>query len=602
MKRHAKYIVRAAALVALAGLVAGGKLIGDRLAIALPDYPKIEKAVWLEQNWKPAQRAWYHYADQGARSFMVPYEWFVALEQPRLSLGPAGLLSDPEYLDRFGYVPGYTENPARELPIGFARGGAMHNSDGELWRNPRSKEQMTGIGLTCAACHTGRLSYRGTTMLVDGGAAMADIGQTRQAVGIAVLLTKIDPFRFNRFAARVLGPDAGDEAREELRRQVSQVWRQMNKIRKLDDKVASRSVVEGFGRVDAVTQIGNQVFGIDLKRDENYVPKTAPVHFPRIWNTSWFTWMHYNGSMEQPMSRNAGQALGSAAMVNLTDGRRPLYESSLEIKNIFEIEKLISGDQPDAKRGFTGLHAPEWPSHILPAIDAKRAAHGGELYKALCQSCHLAPVKSPEFWTAKQWLPPNAAGQRYLAMDLVPIETVGTDPAQAEDQIKRTVSAPAELGLSTDKFYRAIGELSAKAVNRWYDNQSPPVPASLRHEMNGFRDAGLQAKLTYNVRPLNGIWATPPYLHNGSVPNLYLLLSPVAERPATFYLGHREYDPVNVGYRYDRLEGGFAFDTSIRGNRNTGHEFNDGPMKDGVIGRKLSPDERRALVEFLKTL
>ena len=119
--------------------------------------------------------------------------------------------------------------------------------------------------------------------------------------------------------------------------------------------------------------------------------------------------------------------------------------------------------------------------------------------------------------------------------------------------------------------------------------------------MNGHRHNGIQAKLAYKVRPLNGVWATPPYLHNGSVPNLYALLSPVTERPTTFYLGHREYDPVNVGYRYDELAGGFKFDTTILGNRNTGHEFSN-EKGNGVIGRLLSPDERRALVEYLKTL
>jgi hypothetical protein len=98
----------------------------------------------------------------------------------------------------------------------------------------------------------------------------------------------------------------------------------------------------------------------------------------------------------------------------------------------------------------------------------------------------------------------------------------------------------------------------------------------------------------------------------------------VAERPQSFYLGRREYDPVCMGFQLtaaaapaDQLDrrclgdrsdadagafkGGFKLDTTIRGNRNTGHEFNDGPRGNGVIGRKLQPQERRALVEFLKT-
>ena len=52
--------------------------------------------------------------------------------------------------------------------------------------------------------------------------------------------------------------------------------------------------------------------------------------------------------------------------------------------------------------------------------------------------------------------------------------------------------------------------------------------------MNGFRPNGVRAPLAYKARPLNGIWATPPYLHNASVPNIYALLSPVSERPTNF--------------------------------------------------------------------
>jgi hypothetical protein len=58
---------------------------------------------------------------------------------------------------------------------------------------------------------------------------------------------------------------------------------------------------------------------------------------------------------------------------------------------------------------------------------------------------------------------------------------------------------------------------------------------------------------------------------------------------------------VNVGYRTDELRGGFLLDTAIRGNSNSGHEFNNGSGS-GIIGPLLSPDERRALIEYLKTL
>ena len=79
----------------------------------------------------------------------------------------------------------------------------------------------------------------------------------------------------------------------------------------------------------------------------------------------------------------------------------------------------------------------------------------------------------------------------------------------------------------------------------------------------------------YKPRPLEGVWATPPFLHNGSVPNLYEMLSPVEERSKKFFVGRREFDPVKVGYVTKPMDGsssGFWLDTTIPGNRNTGHE------------------------------
>jgi hypothetical protein len=180
----------------------------------------------------------------------------------------------------------------------------------------------------------------------------------------------------------------------------------------------------------------------------------------------------------------------------------------------------------------------------------------------------------------------------------------------------RTVVVPSNLGLKfgpadqipsrqPNGFGFALGQVVENTVNVWYDSQDPPTSTADRNRMNGNRKNGIRAPLAYKVRPLNGVWATPPYLHNGSVPNVYALLSPVSERPAKFYLGNREYDPVNVGYRTDKIDGGFEFDTSLRGNHNTGHEFKGAAgdkSQDGVIGPGLTPEERRALVEYIKTL
>jgi hypothetical protein len=112
------------------------------------------------------------------------------------------------------------------------------------------------------------------------------------------------------------------------------------------------------------------------------------------------------------------------------------------------------------------------------------------------------------------------------------------------------------------------------------------------------------------------VWATAPYLHNGSVPSLYWLLKPASERPRQFCMGARDFDPQHVGFRVNAGEPAscetgetlFSMTDSggkeINGNSVFGHslEGTPGPGKNGVIGRMLSEDERFDLIEYLKTL
>jgi hypothetical protein len=578
------------------------RLLQDKLTVELPKYPRIESAVWLDQNWTAEQREWFHHADQGTQTFGIPYEWFIALEQPALSFTAPGLLSDPVYLDRYGFIPSNTNPGKPELPIGFAHGGPVRDAKGVPWQNPRTNTDMTAVGLTCAACHTGRFTYQKTTVLIDGAPALTNLNEFQKGIGLSLLYTWYVPYRFDRFADRVLGPGPSDEAKSDLRKQLDPVVSQVWKIIKLEEKVKHQTVDEGYARLDALNRIGNIVFAVDLNNSDNYVGYSAPVHFPRIWNASWFEWVQYNGSIQQPMTRNAGEALGVGAKVMLSGSKNELFSSGVQVKTIFELEQLLAGTPPpDAHSGFNGLTSPKWPEKILPPINTDLAAKGAVLYSNICQPCHMPPVTNAEFWTSDRWRSLNS-GVRSLDLEMIEIKHVGTDPAQAEDMKNRRVVTPPGLGITSDQFGIALGQLVEKTVNHWYDSQQPPISDELRQQMNGNRPNGVRALLAYKVRPLNGIWATPPYLHNGSVPNLYALLSPVADRPKKFYLGNREYDPVNIGYRIDEFPGGFEFDTMIRGNSNSGHEFTDNPNKVGVIGQPLSPDERWALIEYLKTL
>ena len=113
-----------------------------------------------------------------------------------------------------------------------------------------------------------------------------------------------------------------------------------------------------------------------------------------------------------------------------------------------------------------------------------------------------------------------------------------------------------------------------------------------------FRNPGPpDSDAAYESRVLRGIWATAPYLHNGSVPNLWELLKPAGQRVKSFYLANDVYDLQNVGFvSTDAEEEGRAlpvFDTNVKSNGNGGHEGDP-------YGTTLSDADKWALIEYLK--
>jgi hypothetical protein len=95
--------------------------------------------------------------------------------------------------------------------------------------------------------------------------------------------------------------------------------------------------------------------------------------------------------------------------------------------------------------------------------------------------------------------------------------------------------------------------------------------------------------------PLDGLWLRAPYLHNGSVPSLTDLLERPERRTKVFWRGLDVYDPVAMGFVSSGPEAqrrGTRYDTAVIGNSNQGH----------LWGTDLKPDQKRALIEYLKTL
>lgn len=187
------------------------------------------------------------------------------------------------------------------------------------------------------------------------------------------------------------------------------------------------------------------------------------------------------------------------------------------------------------------LEPPAFPGEI----DEVLSGSGREVFEANCEKCHGTYDENPAFETY-----PNK---------LVPMWEIQTDPAYAQYFLQYS-------GLP-DWFNRS-----------WFGQSSPQaemIPS------NG-----------YVAPPLDGVWATAPYLHNGSVPTLAELLDSNL-RPEIWSRTTDEWDMEQLGLRYAKGESGeIVYDTRQPGQGNQGHYFGD----------ELTDEERRALLEYLKTL
>jgi mono/diheme cytochrome c family protein len=551
----------------------------------MPQFKPVEQLQAAEQNWTPYQREWFYHTSQG--TVLLPYRWFLALEQPHIKLiGSVPLFRDSQYLAQFGFLPdGTSEQNPDALPVGFAKDTVI---------DPQTKKSIEVVGLTCSACHTGQLEYKGKGVRIDGGSATVQLAAFQTELGYAVAYADKVPGRFDRFAKRVLGENATVEAKQELRVQLEAVLAKGLAEQNIAEEKKLYVAEGGFGRTDALARIGNLVFGTELN-NENLRVADAPVNFPPLWYTSWFDWVQYNGSIQQPMVRNIGEALGVRAAVNLTNPQAGLYSSTVNVKNLRDMEALLAGPEP-----FAGVRPPAWPESLFGPIDQAKAASGKKLYEQHCQSCHLPPVNSSDIQNQQSdYWASGLENRRFLKMRLNTLSDIGTDPKMASNWQQRT-AITGDLGLGTVSAAKGLQVVTDNIANLKYEELG--LSPEQRMEWNGYRNSGVQAPLAYKARPLGGIWATPPYLHNGSVPNLYQLLLPAAQRDKTFYTGSREFDPKYVGYVSTPFENGFEFRTSDVGNSNAGHEFRKAPIGNGVIGPELTDDERWAIIEYLKSL
>jgi len=564
----------------IAGVVAAaGTVIALWPAIVAAQYVKESGVVFLDQGWSDEERLLYYNTSQGSAA--MSYDIFLNLEQA----GNERPFRADDNMARYGLIPQPSDpkyNPDG-LPIGVNK---TVLADGP-WKGE-------WVGLGCAACHTGQLNYKETKIRVAGGNnAHFDIFAFIDGLDDALAATVEDPQKFARLSAK-LGPEDATSKEALLKR----LQADSASVHQYRTRTALLPNAAGPGRVDALGVIHNQVQSNIMKVPENWNAPLAPTKYSFVWNVPQSAWAQWSGVLKDPILRNLGEVMGVFAKFDLTsetpaDG---LFDSTVDLKGQLQSESLLRRLAP-----------PAWPEDVLGPIDRDKAKKGGELFVQLCSGCHST-------WPHR-WSEPKKSGVRFIENAIVPVTVVGTDPNQflsPQFESKPTVMSgplsshlappytgkalvPPPVNFETaqrgvyDKLLAGLNldqdELEAAHGHRaFFPDETEPVPALF----------------AYKANPAEGLWASAPYLHNGSVPNMYELLSPASERSERFYLG-QDFDSEKLGVDTSGKSGTFLFDTSLTGNSNAGHSFENGEGA-GIIGRLLTHDERLELIEYMKSL
>ena len=373
-----------------------------------------------------------------------------------------------------------------------------------------------------------------------------------------------------------------------------------------------------------------------------YNPPNAPVSYPVIWDIPQHDYVQWNGIGENAgpgtLGRNVGEVIGVFGTLDwyLSDdcdlasritgqcslfgtpakGQLIRFDTSVNKHNLVKMEEQL-----------VTLKSPAWEDDhlktILPPLNQAKVAEGRELFEQYCVACHHDIDRDDPY--------------RKVVAYLDDIKAVGTDPQMALNSVnyqgksgflqnlyvevnggnlvmKETMPVAALLTIGA-KGVVGTPDPDKSTVYAWFESLidiGSAVTDNLAEESMkqgnyplGSAKQPYNSLLAYKARPLNGVWASAPYLHNGSVPTLYDLLLPADQRPKTFLVGSREFDPVKVGFKSADYEHGFTFDTSLPGNGNQGHEYAAGvtpPVPGGKPLPALNHEERMALVEYMKSL
>jgi mono/diheme cytochrome c family protein len=586
-----------------------------------------DEVVPIDQGWSTQQKVAWYTLSQGSR--LLPLSWFRALEQP----GSSRPFLETANIEKFRYLP-HASAGAGRLPIGFTIDTQNDTNLGIThlrWKANQSNREAW-MGLNCSACHTSEITFQGKRMRVEGGATLADAQSFIEDVNLALVETRDNAEKQDRFAKAVLKGADTPANRAMLKKELARYVAWQQKLAKAN----ATPLRYGFARLDAFGFIFNKVTALVDVHDQTVNPSDAPVSYPFLWNIHQFDKVQWNGIAKNvpltptfdigALGRNVGEVIGVFADVQLKRIAPDGYRSSANIKNLNQLEQLLATLKP-----------PAWPEAVLGPINAGDRAAGEKIFGDRCANCHqplarndlktrievkMTPLKGPEPAGTDVWMACNAYTYEAKTglLNLTPKKFfVGFslplgDTASVAEMLGATGTGVIwnkrkDVLRDFTQSIRAVSffdpKLGPKAFNL------PPLEFQLPELIRPLRDDAKEARfkrcmtetsdiLAYKGRPLTGIWATPPYLHSGSVPTLYDLLLPPEDRPKSFYLGSREFDPAKVGYvTAQSADNSFLYRTRddagriIDGNSNAGHDYGNAALSD---------KERKALVEYLKGL
>lgn len=622
---------------------------------------------YLDQGWSESDSLWFYTTTQGSN--LLPYDFFLELEQKDK---PEPFRSN-ENINRYRYLP---QKPTSSNPDGLPVGFVKDEYKGKGYIGPTCAACHTGqinyrgSGIRIDGGPAGADMETFLKDMVRALNATIENDQTRQRFVKKVLAHgnyaaeddvirdlkkytlrlatythvnhsptdygyyRLDAFGriYNRVLEHIISP-------RQLRMVVHQVLSE-DEAKDILKYVDKKDLISSEERDQILERIALLPPMQQARiRHKLYNPANAPVSYPFLWDISQHDYVQWNALASNaglgPVGRNTGEAIGVFGTLDWEKkkgfslssfisgqgwfGTHIKFNSSINVRNLRRLESHL-----------IKLQSPQWPQDIFPAIDPRRAANGERVFNQYCANCHAEIERTDP--------------ERRVVAHLSAVSEVGTDPKMATNSVKymgysgilrnqyvgtgvgdilinerAPVSALlTKTTLSTvatpdpDKiFLRRWAEWSYDLVSLFFDNEIKP---SIKHG-NYVADATVNpyaSLFSYKARSLNGIWATAPYLHNGSVPTLYDLLLPKKRpgdpsdgeyRPDEFEVGSREFDPVKVGLKSSGYKG-FTFKTSLPGNSNAGHEYASGftPQADGTKLEKLGKEDRLDLLEYLKQL